>query len=39
MEWIPGGELFQYVTERTRLCEAEARIIFKQLLEGCCWLT
>lgn len=34
MEWIPGGELFQYVTIRGRLAEAETKIIMQQLLEG-----
>lgn len=32
MEWIPGGELFQYVTVRGKLSECETKIIMKQLL-------
>lgn len=34
MEYLQGGELFQYVAERGRLNEDEARHIFKQIVEA-----
>jgi 5'-AMP-activated protein kinase, catalytic alpha subunit len=33
MEWVPGGELFHYVAERTRLEEAEAKKFMWQLIQ------
>lgn len=34
MEWVPGGELFDFVCEKGRLLEKEARLILTQLIEG-----
>lgn len=34
MEYIPGGELFQYVSDRQRLSERETRIVMMQLIEA-----
>lgn len=34
MEYVPGMELFQYVADRGRLPEAEARLILHQLAEA-----
>jgi len=34
MEYIPGGELFDYIVSRGRLEEKEARRIFQQIISG-----
>ena len=34
LEYCPGGELFDYIVDRDRLCEAESRKFFRQVL--CC---
>lgn len=38
MEYAQNGELFEYITERGRLSETEARRIFQQMIAGveCC---
>ena len=32
LEYCPGGELFDYIVDRDRLCEAESRKFFRQVL-------
>lgn len=34
MEFASGGDLLQFVKYKKRLCEAEARFIFRQIVEG-----
>ncbi|XP_029643431.1 death-associated protein kinase 1 [Octopus sinensis] len=34
LELVPGGELFDYLSERDKLCEAEASAFIKQILDG-----
>lgn len=34
MEYVPGGELFEYIVKRGKLQEEEARKIFQQLVSG-----
>lgn len=34
MEYLEGGELFEYVSQRERLSEEEARVFFIQLAEA-----
>lgn len=34
MEYVPGGELFEYIVKKGRLSEKESRTIFQQLLSG-----
>ena len=34
MEFVNGGEIFDYIVERKRLSEGEARRIFQQVREG-----
>lgn len=34
MEYVPGGELFEYIVKRGKLQEDEARKIFQQLVSG-----
>lgn len=34
MEYVPGGELFDYIVQKARLQEAEARRFFQQILSG-----
>ena len=31
LEYCPGGELFDYIVDRDRLCEAESRKFFRQV--------
>ena len=31
LEYCPGGELFDYIVDRDRLCEAESRLFFRQI--------
>jgi hypothetical protein len=31
LEYCPGGELFDYIVDRDRLCEAESRAFFRQV--------
>ena len=33
LEYCPGGELFDYIVDRDRLCEAESRKFFRQVLQ------
>ena len=35
LEYCPGGELFDYIVDRDRLCEAESRKFFRQVLSCC----
>ena len=32
LEYCPGGELFDYIVDRDRLCEAESRKFFRQVI-------
>ena len=32
LEYCPGGELFDYIVDRDRLCEAESRKFFRQII-------
>lgn len=34
MEYVQGGELFDYIVSQTRLSESEARRLFQQLISG-----
>ncbi|XP_076338511.1 5'-AMP-activated protein kinase catalytic subunit alpha-2-like [Tachypleus tridentatus] len=34
MEYVPGGELFEYIRKRGRLKETEARKFFQQIISG-----
>lgn len=34
LELVPGGELFDYLSEKDRLCEAEASAFIRQILDG-----
>ena len=34
MEYVPGGELFDYIVSRGKLEEAEARGLFQQIISG-----
>ena len=34
LEYCPGGELFDYIVDRDRLCEAESRKFFRQIVAG-----
>lgn len=34
MEYVPGGELFDYIVSRGKLEEGEARALFQQILSG-----
>ena len=34
MEYVPGGELFDYIVSRGKLDEQEARALFQQILSG-----
>ena len=34
MDYLEGGELFQYVLDRKKLSEDEARVFFKQIMSG-----
>ena len=31
LEYCPGGELFDYIVDRDRLCESESRSFFRQI--------
>jgi len=31
LEYCPGGELFDYIVDRDRLCEEESRKFFRQV--------
>ena len=31
LEYCPGGELFDYIVDRDRLCESESRAFFRQI--------
>lgn len=34
MEYVDGGELFEYIVQRGRLSETEARKFFQQIISG-----
>ena len=34
LEYCPGGELFDYIVDRDRLCEAESRKFFRQVFHN-----
>lgn len=34
MEYVPGGELFEYIVKHGRLSESEARRFFQQIISG-----
>ncbi|KAJ6252316.1 non-specific serine/threonine protein kinase [Anaeramoeba flamelloides] len=38
MEYINGGELFDYIVEREALSEPEARKYFQQIISGICYI-
>ena len=34
LEYVPNGELFDYILKKSRLSEEEARKFFRQLITG-----
>lgn len=38
LEYCPGGELFDYIVDRDRLCEAESRQFFRQIAAGVAYI-
>ncbi len=34
LEYCPGGELFDYIVDRDRLCESESRTFFRQIVSA-----
>jgi len=38
MEYCPGGELFDYIVERDRLTEEEARLFFRQIVSAVAYI-
>ncbi len=34
LEYCPGGELFDYIVDRDRLCESESRQFFRQIVSA-----
>ena len=38
LEYCPGGELFDYIVDRDRLCEAESRSFFRQIAAGVAYI-
>ena len=38
MEYCPGGELFDYIVDRDRLCEAESRKFFRQIVAAVAYI-
>ena len=34
MEYVPGGDLFDYIVEKKRLSENEARKLYRQLVSA-----
>ena len=38
LEYCPGGELFDYIVDRDRLCEAESRKFFRQIVAGVAYI-
>ena len=38
LEYCPGGELFDYIVDRDRLCEAESRSFFRQIVAAVAYI-
>ncbi|XP_037269662.2 maternal embryonic leucine zipper kinase [Rhipicephalus microplus] len=38
LEYCPGGELFDYIVEKDRLCEEEARHFFRQIVSAVAYM-
>ena len=38
LEYCPGGELFDYIVDRDRLCESESRTFFRQIIAGVAYI-
>ena len=38
LEYCPGGELFDYIVDRDRLCEQESRAFFRQIAAGVAYI-
>ena len=38
LEYCPGGELFDYIVDRERLCESEARAFFRQIVAAVAYI-
>eukprot|EP00092_Neocalanus_flemingeri_P022013 GFUD01023872.1.p1 GENE.GFUD01023872.1~~GFUD01023872.1.p1 ORF type:complete len:648 (+),score=230.42 GFUD01023872.1:32-1975(+) len=38
LEYCPGGELFDYIVDKDRLCEAESRKFFRQIVAGVAYI-
>jgi len=38
LEYCPGGELFDYIVDRDRLCERESRAFFRQIAAGVAYI-
>ena len=38
LEYCPGGELFDYIVDRDRLCEAESRAFFRQIVAAVAYI-
>ena len=38
LEYCPGGELFDYIVDRDRLCEDESRQFFRQIIAGVAYI-
>ena len=38
LEYCPGGELFDYIVDRDRLCEVESRKFFRQIVAGVAYI-
>ena len=38
LEYCPGGELFDYIVDRDRLCEAESRKFFRQIVAAVAYI-
>ena len=38
LEYCPQGELFDYIVDRDRLCEAESRSFFRQIAAGVAYI-
>jgi len=38
LEYCPGGELFDYIVDRDRLCEEESRSFFRQIVAAVAYI-
>ena len=38
LEYCPGGELFDYIVDRDRLCESESRKFFRQIVAAVAYI-